>query len=132
MIANPTIYLWSFPLEPTEKVILEGIASIRFRGRVAQPGVKELARWINRSTRTVFRVLAELEKNGLVKRIRRGKKLTNVYYLAMKLWGRLIAGRQVRRERADKRAEVPASPERLRAFVEELKGAIRRGPPTPK
>ena len=123
MIANPTLYVNSFALNPVETVILNGIISIRLRGKKAQPGYKELALWVKRGTRTAMRSVALLQELGLLKRIRRGKRLTNIYYVAYRLWHRLIAGRKVRREREDRHAEVPLEREKALAFWRQLRGA---------
>lgn len=124
MIANVTLYLHSCNLEPTETIILEGIVSIRLRGKRAQPGWREMAKWIHRTPRTVARTISHLEGLGLMRRIRRGKMLTNIYFVAARLWRRLIAGRKIPHERADKYAEIPMEREKAQALLRELAESV--------
>lgn len=124
VVGNFVLYLHSFPLEPTEKIVLEGIASIRFKHKRAQPGWKEMGVWIHRSTRTVARVISSLEAQGMLRRVRRGKKLTNIYFIAARLWRRLIAGRKITHERADKHAQIPIDREKTRELLRQLSESL--------
>lgn len=126
MIANVTLYIHQFGLEPAETLILEAIVSIRMRGKRAQPGWKEMSTWIHRSTRTVARAIGVLEGKGLMRRIRRGKRLTNIYFIAGRLWRRLIAGRKIAYERADKYAAVPIDREKTRALLKQLSESMAK------
>lgn len=127
MITNPTIYVNAFGLEPIETVILNGIISIRLRGNKCQPGWREMAVWIHRSTRSVARAVATLEERGLLKHRRRGKRLTNIYWIAYSLWRRLIAGRRARKEPVVKETNEPINAERAKAFYAGLLQSL--GPP---
>lgn len=120
VIKNPSLYVLSLPLDGPAKGILSGITSIRLRGGHAQPGYLELARWISRSTKTVARALQELEAKGYLKRKRRGKKLTNVYFLGHFLYRLLTAGRRILSRHEERSAQEPLSPERAHELFAEL------------
>ena len=101
MIHNPTLYGLNLPLRGSAKILLNGFVSIRLRGHTAQPGYRELARWLSASTKTVARALRDLEARGYIVRRRRGKKLTNVYFIGHFLYRLLTAGRKIRARRVE-------------------------------
>lgn len=127
LVADLVLYLHHFPLEPTEKLILEGIVTLRVRGRMVQPRWVEMATWIQRTTRTVARALAVLEDDGLIQRRRRGKRLSNLYFIGRRLWRYLMRGRRWKREKEDKHAEVPLTPERAKELFNGLLAGLPRG-----
>ncbi len=127
MIANPTVYVNSFALEPVDKVILNGIISIRLRGKKAQPSWREMSVWTSRTTRTVARALHNLEELGLLKHRRRGKRLTNIYWIAYSLWRRLIAGRKLRKAPVVEATNEPIEEERAKELFRSILAKL--GPP---
>ena len=95
MIKSPALYIDALPYNGDLKVILRQIADFRLRGRRAQMSWTHMQRTIGKSRRT----LAKLHKSEAflqcIKKIRRGKKQTNLYYLADWLWSRLTQGRTI-------------------------------------
>jgi len=58
---------------------------------------KNLARSIGKSHTTLAKLIRSEKFRQCIKKIRRGKKQTNLYYLADWLWSRLTVGRKVPR-----------------------------------
>jgi len=95
MIHSPDLYIDSLPYSGDLKVILHQIARFRLQGRRAQMSWLHLCRSIGKSRRTLAKLLKSEKFLQVVKKIRRGKKQTNLYYLQPWLWERLIKGRRV-------------------------------------
>jgi len=95
MIEMPNAFINCCPGNGDVKTIVNMIAYFRLRGRRAQFSWTKQCQWIGKSRRT----LAKLHKSEAfltcVKKIRRGKKQTNLYNLAPWLWERLKYGRRI-------------------------------------
>jgi len=102
--------------DPLAGKILMQVAATILCGRTFKPSLGALGRMHGRSTRTIARAVEALEGAGFVETIQRGKKLSNVYRLAMWLWRRLT-GR-----------DGPTPPRRagLQSAQSELPGIIAR------
>jgi len=128
MIHSPDLYIDSLPYNGDLKVIVHQIARFRLQGRRAQMSWKHLMRTIGKSRRTLAKLLKSDKFREVVKKIRRGKKQTNLYYLQDWLWSRLTTGRRVPRVRDPQGEEQrPASrePSQLMAlFAAELAKAV--------
>jgi hypothetical protein len=77
------------------KVILLNIVQLRLRGRRVNVGHRCMTGWLRRTRFTVIRTLALLEEKDYIIRVRRGKKLVNLYFLSKRLWAWLTQGRKV-------------------------------------
>lgn len=95
MIHSPDLYIDALPYRSDIKVILHQIAHFRLRGRRAQMSWKHLCRTLGKSHESLARLMRSEKFKECIKKIRRGKKQTNLYYLAGWLWSRLTKGRQV-------------------------------------
>lgn len=91
-IANYHLYVSKLPLDPCSKIILMDMISMKLNGGIVQPARKTMAGWIDRSDRTVERCLDKLVEGEYITKIRRGKKLTNLYSIGKSLWLRILAG----------------------------------------
>lgn len=103
MIKNPTLWIASFHLPASEKAVLQLIVSIHCTSGICRPGYRKLAQWISRDERTVGRALRSLKQRGLLFAKRRGKKLTNVYYIAHFLWKQLVCDERRRQPLPERR-----------------------------
>ena len=82
-------YFWSIPKEvatiktitPSSKIIFGMLYTMRNGKQYAFPGQKMIADELGMTIRGVRKCLTQLEENQLIKRIRRGKRLTNNYEL---------------------------------------------------
>jgi hypothetical protein len=83
-------YTSSLTLPPLARTFLHNVGDACLRHRSYQPHQARLARSWGRDRRQVIRWVKLLEERGLLRKIRRGKKLTNVYRLARTLWNRLV------------------------------------------
>jgi len=95
MIYSPDLYIDSLPYRSDIKVIVHQIAFFRLHGRRAQMSWKHIMRTIGKSRRSLAKLLKSEKFIEVVKKIRRGKKQTNLYYLQGWLWERLTKGRIV-------------------------------------
>ncbi len=95
MIHSPTAYIDSLPYRAEIKIIVQAIARYRLAGRRAQFGWHKQRQWLGRSLQYVANVHKSKGFNECVRKIRRGKKQTNLYYLQGWLWERLTKGRKV-------------------------------------
>lgn len=95
MIKNVDLYIASLGLQASAQVILKAFCAIRMHGKTCQPAQRSMSCWIRSSVRTVQRMIGTLLAKGYIVKRRRGKKLTNVYYIASFLWRLLTAGRHV-------------------------------------
>lgn len=96
MTSAQAAYFFSLPVSPTSKAILFQLSSFLFAGKVAKPGQKWLAAKLGRHRRTVIRAVQELERAHVIRKVRRGKGLTNLYFLAKRVWSRLAGGKRLR------------------------------------
>jgi hypothetical protein len=93
MIHSPDLYIDSLPYCGDIKVILHQIAHFRLHGRRAQMSWKNLARSIGKSHTTLAKLIRSEKFRECIKKIRRGKKQTNLYYLQDWLMAKLRNGR---------------------------------------
>ena len=107
MIHSPDLYIDSLPYCGDIKVILHQIAHFRLHGRRAQMSWKNLCRSIGKSHTTLAKLMRSEKFREVVKKIRRGKKQTNLYYLADWLWSRLTVGRKVPRVKSPQGEQQP-------------------------
>tara|TARA_Y100000310_G_C20056455_1_gene522961 strand:+ start:36 stop:437 length:402 start_codon:yes stop_codon:yes gene_type:complete len=124
MVRDITLYIHNLPIDCASKGLLSCVAELKLKGRTVQPGYKELAKWISRSRRTVATCLNTLELMGYLRRKRRGKKLTNVYYLAHFLWGLLTNGRSIPKRYAKEKPDDLIGLERAKDLFSELYAAL--------
>lgn len=132
MIQFPAIYTAKYQLDPVAKQLLDLIWDVRRTGATFKPGQRKLAEWLRRNARTIQRALVQLRKAGLIWWKRRGRKLTNVYYLAHHLWQTLTHGRRRGRQPGDTREDRPVTAEQaqlaLAGIIAELESR-RKSPP---
>lgn len=95
MIFSPDLYIDSLPYRADIKVIVHQIAHFRLQGRRAQMSWINLCRTIGKSHTSLGKLMNSEKFRECIKRIRRGKKQTNLYYLKEWLWNRLTVGRKV-------------------------------------
>ena len=91
--------------------------------RKCQPGQRALGSMFGRSPRSIQRAIRALTDAGLVVKIRRGRKLTNLYRLAEWIWRRITG--------ADRWASMPkrglrAVADPLTAVLDKAKAAWQR------
>ncbi len=96
VIQLPASYVASLGLTCTAQGMLQVVTERRLKGRNVTLSVKGWARLLHRSIRQVIRASGELQARGLLRKIRRGCRLTNIYLLALRLWCR-FTGRTPRR-----------------------------------
>ena len=97
LVTEVSLLLSSLPLRADATVILLNIAQLRLRGRRVCMGHRTMTGWLRRTRYTVIRALAVLETKDYIIRVRRGKKLTNLYFLSKRIWAWLTLGRKVPR-----------------------------------
>lgn len=97
LVTEVSLLLSSLPLRANPTVILLNIAQLRLRGRHVRMGHRTMTGWLRRTRYTVIRALAVLEEKDYIIRVRRGKKLTNLYFLSKRIWAWLTQGRKVPR-----------------------------------
>ncbi len=95
LVTEVSLFLSSLPLRANPTVILLNIAQLRLRGRRVHMGHRTMTGWLMRTRFTVIRTLALLEEKDYIIRVRRGKKLTNLYFLSKRIWAWLTQGRRV-------------------------------------
>lgn len=91
----PHSYVASLGLTPTAQAMLQVVTERRLRGLNVCLSVAAWARLLKRSIRQVIRASIELQARGLLRKIRRGWHLTNIYLLPFRLWQR-FTGRSPR------------------------------------
>lgn len=94
-IELPASYVASLGLTRTAQGMLQVVTERRLRGLNVCLSVKAWARLLKRSVRQVIRASGELQARGLLRKIRRGWHLTNIYLLPFRLWAR-FTGRSPR------------------------------------
>ena len=97
LVTEVSLLLSSLPLRADATVILLNVAQLRLRGRRVCMGHRTMTGWLRRTRYTVIRALAVLETKDYIIRVRRGKKLTNLYFLSKRIWAWLSQGRKVPR-----------------------------------
>lgn len=97
LVTEVSLLLSSLPLRGDPTLILLNIAQLRLRGRRVCMGHRTMTGWLRRTRYTVIRALAVLEAKDYIIRVRRGKKLTNLYFLSKRIWAWLSQGRKVPR-----------------------------------
>jgi len=89
---HPVMWLVSTPLPMLQRNLLVVIASIVTSGKLCAPSQERLGEMLDRSRETIGRALAALVAQRLIAAKRRGRRLTNVYRLAHRIW-QAITGR---------------------------------------
>ena len=127
MILYPVVDTCRYQLDPAEQKLLDLCWQFRSQGKAFYPSEAKMGQWLKRSTRQVRRYLTHLKESGLLTWKRRGKKLTNLYYLGWHVWERLTKGRKVRRGNRVSKEPAPVSREEairaLREIRERLPGS---------
>lgn len=82
-------YLASLTLPASCRELLHIVAEARLKRRNCTPSQARLATILHLSRRQVVRVVDRLTAAGLLRRHRRGRRLTNIYLLGRALWRRL-------------------------------------------
>lgn len=83
---HPMLYLISTPLPTLQRLLLVAIASTVLAQRPCTPSQARLGEIVSRSRETVNRALQALQAQRLILVKRRGRRLTNVYLLARRIW----------------------------------------------
>lgn len=83
---DPILYLLSTPLAHHQRLLLVTIGAMTLRSRACRPSQARLGEILRRKRETVNRHIRALKVQGLVRVVRRGKGLTNVYLLARWVW----------------------------------------------
>ena len=110
MIHSPELYINALPYSGDLKTILHAVAYCELRGRRSQMSWNKLCQYIGKSRRTLAKLMKTEAFAQCLKKIRRGKKQTNLYYLASWLKERLTKGRSVPRVKDPQGTEqLPAS-----------------------
>lgn len=97
LVTEVSLLLSSLPLRAGPTVILLNIAQLRLRGRRVCMGHRTMTGWLRRTRWTVIRALAVLEDKDYIIRVRRGKKLTNLYFISRRIWAWISQGRKIPR-----------------------------------
>jgi len=97
LVTEVSLLLSSLPLRANATVILLNIAQLRLRGRRVCMGHRTMTGWLRRTRYTVMRALTLLEEKDYIIRVRRGKKLTNLYFISRRIWAWISQGRKVPR-----------------------------------
>jgi hypothetical protein len=88
-IRRRALYTLSLSLPTGPKVLLEAITETVLAGGRFQPSQQRVGELAGRRRETVNRWVRVLRERGLVRVVRRGKRMTNFYLLARALWCRL-------------------------------------------
>jgi len=83
---HPGLYLLSTPVPHLQRLLLDFIAHTVIMKRNCTPSQERLGAIFGRSRETICRALKALEVQRLIRARRRGRRLTNVYLLARRLW----------------------------------------------
>ena len=121
LVTEVSLLLSSLPLRADATVILLNIAQLRLRGRRVCMGHRTMTGWLRRTRYTVIRALAVLEAKDYIIRVRRGKKLTNLYFLSKRIWAWLSQGRKVPRLVRGNHDQSQISEEDQAALLQQLK-----------
>lgn len=89
--SHPYLFLASTPLPHLQRLLLLIIANTVLARRQLRPSQARLGGLLGRRRETVCRALRALQAQGLIKIVRRGKRLNNAYLLAKRIW-RAITG----------------------------------------
>jgi hypothetical protein len=123
-IHSPDLFIDALPYSGDLKVILHQIAGFRLRGRRAQMSWTHMCRSIGKSRRTLAKLHKTRQFSEVIRKIRRGKKQTNLYYLASWLWERLRHGRRIPHDKTpqgeQQRPETRAPSKLMELFRAEL------------
>ena len=90
---HPGLYLLSTPLPHLQRLLLATIAHTVIGKRPCTPSQERLGELLSRSRETINRALRALVAQRLIFVKRRGRRLTNVYLLARRIWA-AITGKQ--------------------------------------
>ena len=121
LVTEVSLWLSSLPLRANPTLILVNIAQLRLRGRRVAVGHRCMTGWLRRTRFTVIRALALLEEKGYIVRVRRGKKLVNLYFLSKRIWAALTQGRKVPRPIRGNHGKGELSEEARAALLANLK-----------
>ncbi len=121
LVTEVSLFISSLPMRANAKVILLNIVQLRLRGRRVSVGHRCMTGWLRRTRFTVIRTLAQLEEKDYIIRVRRGKKLVNLYFLSKRLWAWLTQGRKVPRLIRGNHDQGQISEEDRAAFMAQLR-----------
>ena len=88
---HPGLYLLSTPIPPLQRLLLDIIAHTVVAKRPCTPSQERLGELLGRSRETICRALHALQVQRLIWVKRRGRRLTNVYLLARRIWEAITA-----------------------------------------
>ena len=121
LVTEVSLFISSLPMRANAKVILLNIVQLRLRGRRVAVGHRCMTGWLRRTRYTVIRTLALLEDKDYIVRVRRGKKLVNLYFLSKRLWDWLTQGRKVPKPNRGNHGKGELSEEERAALLANLK-----------
>ncbi len=127
MIQLPVMFTTRYSLDPGEQKLLDLTFEVCRRGNCFHPGQDTLARWLNRSTRQVQRYLTHLRELQLIFWKRRGKKLTNAYYVGGALWRVLTKGRRIPGAVTEHKKEAPVGREEAKRLLAGILASLAPG-----
>ena len=102
-IKSRVLYLSSTPIPVLQRLILVNVAVALFNKTPWQASQVRMGELFDRSPRSIRRAMKDLALAGLVRIKRRGRKLTNVYLLARRLWHTLTNGAESQLKRLQQR-----------------------------
>jgi len=100
----PIWYVGSLSLGTGPRLLLELVLDAKRAHREVQLDQVTWGKLLHRSPRTIRRWLRELRARHLVRVIRRGRRLTNLYMLGRSLWARLTGQHEARAPSGHQRA----------------------------
>jgi hypothetical protein len=127
MINLPSMYTTRYGIDPGEQKLLDLTFEVRRRGNCFHPSQDTLAKWLNRSTRQIQRYLCHLRDLQLMFWRRRGKKMSNVYYLGRDLWRTLMKGRRLPGEVSQHKETSPVSRDEAKRLLAGILAGLGKG-----
>lgn len=121
LVTEVSLLLSALPLRANATVILLNIAQLRLRGRRVCMGHRTMTGWLRRTRYTVMRALTLLEEKDYIIRVRRGKKLTNLYFISRRIWAWISQGRTVPRLTPGTRGQDSIGEEERAALMAQFK-----------
>lgn len=89
----PLLYLVATPIPHLQRLLLEVIAHCVMASRPCTPSQVRLGELLGRRRETICRALHAMQVQRLIRVRRRGRRLSNVYLLARRIW-QAIAGKE--------------------------------------
>ncbi|MGH7479727.1 MAG: helix-turn-helix domain-containing protein [Candidatus Methylomirabilales bacterium] len=84
-VRSPVLWLASTPLPHLQRLVFLTVGGLVLAKKSACPSQRALAAMFDRTPRTIRRALHALKDQGLIRVVRRGNTLTNVYLLARRI-----------------------------------------------